>query len=145
MSKSAINRYKLPVPRDQLQRIDRSSSPAHQGNLRNAIDFIADKEAPVLAAADGIVTFVKHDSNTGGSNPAFWGYTNFIVIMHSNGEYSRYDHLGYNSSMVKVGQHIRAGEEIARVGMTGYTYRLDFKAYTNVIKGTTILIERSSS
>ena len=38
MSKNAINRYKLPVPRDQLQRIDRSSSPAHLGKLRNAID-----------------------------------------------------------------------------------------------------------
>jgi murein DD-endopeptidase MepM/ murein hydrolase activator NlpD len=39
---------------------------AHQGNLRNAIDFIADEETLVLAAADGIVTFVKDDSNTGG-------------------------------------------------------------------------------
>ena len=122
MSKNAINRYKLPVPKDQLQRIDRSSSPAHQGNLRNAIDFIADEETPVLAAADGIVTFVKDDSNTGGSNPIYWSHTNFIVIMHSNGEYSRYDHLRYNSSRVKAGQHVRAGEEIARVGMTGYTY-----------------------
>ena len=59
MSKNAINRYKLPVPKDQLQRIDRSSSPAHHGNLRNAIDFIADEETPVLAAADGIVTLLK--------------------------------------------------------------------------------------
>ncbi len=113
MSKNAINRYKLPVSRDQLQRIDRSSSPAHQGNLRNAIDFIADEETSVLAAADGLVTFVKDDSNTGGSNPIYWSHTNFIVIMHSNGEYSRYDHLSYNSSRVKAGQHVRAGEEIA--------------------------------
>ena len=44
MSKSAINRYKLPGPKDWLQRIDRTSSPAHQGNLRNAIDFIVDEE-----------------------------------------------------------------------------------------------------
>jgi murein DD-endopeptidase MepM/ murein hydrolase activator NlpD len=50
------------------------------------------------------------------------GHTNFIVIMHSNGEYSRYDHLSYNSSKVTVGQHVIAGEEIAKVGMTGYTY-----------------------
>jgi murein DD-endopeptidase MepM/ murein hydrolase activator NlpD len=42
--------------------------------------------------------------------------------MHSNGEYSRYDHLSYNSSTVKVGQNVIAGEEIAKVGMTGYTY-----------------------
>jgi murein DD-endopeptidase MepM/ murein hydrolase activator NlpD len=92
------------------------------GNLRNAIDFIVDEETPVLAAADGIVTFVKDISDIGGPNLAYWEYTNFIVIMHSNGEYSRYDHLSYNSSTVKVGQNVRAGEEIAKVWMTGYTY-----------------------
>jgi len=102
--------------------MDRTSSPAHVGNLRNAIDLIVDKGTPVLAAADGIVTFVKDISDIGGPNPAYWEYTNFIVIMHSNGEYSRYDHLSYNSSTVKVGQNVRAGEEIAKVGMTGYTY-----------------------
>lgn len=122
MSKNAINRYKLPVPKDLLKRIDRTSSPAHLGKLRNAIDLIVDEETSVLAAADGIVTFVNDSSNTGGSNPIYWSHTNFIVIMRSNGGYSRYDHLSYNSSMVKVGQYVRAGEEIARVGMTGYTY-----------------------
>ncbi len=120
--KNAINKYKLPVPKDLLQRIDRTSSPAHMDKLRNAIDLIVDKDTPVLATADGIVTFVKDDSNIGGSNPVYWGHTNFIVIMHSNGEYSRYDHLSYNSSTVKVGQNVRAGEEIAKVRMTGYTY-----------------------
>jgi murein DD-endopeptidase MepM/ murein hydrolase activator NlpD len=120
--KNAINKYKLPVPKDQLQRIDRTSSPAHLGKLRNAIDFIVDKDTPVFASADGIVTFVKDISDIGGPNQAYWEYTNFIVIMHSNGEYSRYDHLSYNSSTVKVGQHVIAGEEIAKVGMTGYTY-----------------------
>ena len=120
--KNAINKYKLPVPKALLQHIDRTSSPAHMGKLRNAIDLIVDKDTPVLAAADGIVTFVKDISDIGGPNPAYWEYTNFIVIMHSNGEYSRYDHLSYNSSTVKVGQNVRAGEEIARVGMTGYTY-----------------------
>jgi murein DD-endopeptidase MepM/ murein hydrolase activator NlpD len=122
MHNIAINRYKLPVPKKLLQRIDRTSSPAHMGKLRNSIDFIVDEETPVLAAGDGIVIFVKDDSNIGGPNPVYWIHTNFIVIMHSNGEYSRYDHLNYNSSKVIVGQRIRAGEEIARVGMTGFTY-----------------------
>ena len=121
-SKSAINKYKLPVPMHLLQHIDRTSSPAHVGKLRNAIDFIADVGTPVLAAEDGLVTSVKDTSNTGGANPSNWRHTNFIVIVHSNGEYSRYDHLDYNSSKVKVGQYVRAGEEIAKVGMTGYTY-----------------------
>jgi hypothetical protein len=75
--KIAINGYKLPVPEDLLQRIDRTSSPAHLGKLRNAIDFIVDENTPVLAAADGIVSFVKDNSNTGGPNPMYWDYTNF--------------------------------------------------------------------
>jgi murein DD-endopeptidase MepM/ murein hydrolase activator NlpD len=121
-NKIAINKYKLPVPKDLLQHVDRTSSPAHVGKLRNAIDLIADIGTPVLAAEDGLVTSVKDTSNTGGASPSNWRHTNFVVIMHSNGEYSRYDHLSYNSSKVKVGQYVRAGEEIAKVGMTGYTY-----------------------
>lgn len=80
------------------------------------------QNTPVFAAADGLVTFVKDDSNVGGTGPSYWNYTNFIAIMHSDGEYSRYDHLEYVSAKVRVGQQVSAGQEIARVGMTGYTY-----------------------
>jgi murein DD-endopeptidase MepM/ murein hydrolase activator NlpD len=121
-SKCTINKHKLPVPKDLLKHINRTSSPAHVGQLRNTIDLVANEDSPVLAAADGIVTFVKDSSNSGGSSPFYWDYSNFVVIMHSNGEYSRYDHLKYQSSKVTVGQYVRTGEEIARVGMTGYTY-----------------------
>jgi hypothetical protein len=54
-----IDRYKLPVPKVLLKRIDRTSSRAHQGKLRNAIDLIVDEETPVLAAANGTVISVK--------------------------------------------------------------------------------------
>jgi murein DD-endopeptidase MepM/ murein hydrolase activator NlpD len=58
-------------------------------------------------------------------------YTNFIVIRHSNGEYSGYDHLDYKSSKVELNQKVHAGEEISKVGMTGYTYipHLYFQVY----------------
>lgn len=118
----AKNSYRIPVPREMLQRIDRCSSPAHIGKLRNAIDFVVPKNTPVLAAAEGAVTYIKDDSNIGGPDPSYWFYTNFITIRHSNGEYSRYDHLDYKSSNVKLNQKVRAGEVISKVGMTGYTY-----------------------
>ena len=135
-NKNAINRYKLPVPKDLLQRIDRISSPAHFGRLRNAIDFIVGEGTPVLAASDGIVTFVKDSSDSGGSSPIYWNHTNFIVIMHPNGEYSRYDHLRYNSSKMKVGQYVKAGQEIARVGMTGFTYLAHLHFQVFVVTGS---------
>jgi murein DD-endopeptidase MepM/ murein hydrolase activator NlpD len=133
---TTINKYTLPVPKALLERIDRISSPAHIGNLRNAIDLIVPKNTPVLAAGDGLVTYVEDDSNVGGPNPLYMIHTNFITIMHPNGEYSRYDHLEYRSSKVRLGQHVRACQEIARVGMTGYTYipHLHFQVF--VLTGT---------
>ncbi|MEJ7640943.1 MAG: hypothetical protein WKF36_01975 [Candidatus Nitrosocosmicus sp.] len=53
---SNCNKYIIPVPQGTLQRIDRTSSPAHTGKLRNAVDFVVPQNTPVLAAADGIVT-----------------------------------------------------------------------------------------
>ena len=79
---NAINNYSLPVPKDKLQRIDRMSSPAHVGKLRNAIDFIVAENTSVLAAADGVVIFVKDDSHIGGPSIEYWHGSNFIVIQH---------------------------------------------------------------
>lgn len=121
MERNAINRYRLPVPRNSQNRVDRNSSPLHTGKLRNAIDFIVQEHTPVYAAANGIVTYVKDDSTIGGPNPIYQNYTNFITIMHANQEYSRYDHLAPRSSKIKVGQTVIEGKEIANVGMTGYT------------------------
>jgi murein DD-endopeptidase MepM/ murein hydrolase activator NlpD len=119
---NTINTYSLPVPKEKLQRIDRTSSPAHVGKLRNAIDFIVAENTPVHAAADGVVTFVKDDSSIGGPSIEYWHNSNFIVIQHPNDEYSRYDHLANRSAVVGIGQHIKRGQVIARVGMTGFTY-----------------------
>lgn len=116
------NRYQLPVPKDTLIAIDRTSSPAHIGKLRNAVDFLVPENTPVLAAADGVVTFVKNDSRTGGPSIEYWLDSNFIVLRHSHGEYSRYDHLAYKSAKVRIGQQVKAGQPIARTGMTGFTY-----------------------
>jgi murein DD-endopeptidase MepM/ murein hydrolase activator NlpD len=50
-----------------------------------------------------------------------------MTFTRNNGEYSRYDPLDYKSSKVKLNQKVHAGEEISKVGMTGYTY---FHTYT---------------
>lgn len=116
MERNAFNNYRLPVPKNLLERVDSTSSPVHTGNLSKCDRF---HSTPV--PANGIVAYVKHDSGIGGPNPIYWKYTNFITIMHSNEEYSRYDHLAPRSSKVRVGQTVKEGQEIANVGMTGYT------------------------
>jgi murein DD-endopeptidase MepM/ murein hydrolase activator NlpD len=35
---------------------------------------------------------------------------------------TRYDHLAFGSCKVRVGEIVTAGQEIAKMGMTGYTY-----------------------
>ena len=143
MERKAVNRYRLPVPENLIERVDKTSSPAHVGRLRNAIDFLVPENTPVLAAANGIVTYVKDDSNIGGPTPGYWNYTNFIVIMHANGEYSRYDHLAHRSSRVKVDQAVTKGQVIAEVGMTGYTLlpHIHFQVFTLELISGWILIQ----
>jgi murein DD-endopeptidase MepM/ murein hydrolase activator NlpD len=107
LERNAFNSYRLPVLKNLVERVDRTSSPVHTGNLRNAIDFIVPEYTPVLTAANGIVAYVKDDSTIGGPNPIYQKYTNFITIMHANEEYSRYDHLAPRSSKVEVGQTVK--------------------------------------
>jgi murein DD-endopeptidase MepM/ murein hydrolase activator NlpD len=69
---------------------------------------IADKmQSPIIAAADGVVTFVG------------WrmGYGNLVEIKHENGFTTRYGHL--TRGVVKEGQRVNAGDLVALMGSTG--------------------------
>lgn len=71
------------------------------------LDFSAKVGDPVLAVADGVVKF-------SGSNGA---YGNVVDIDHGNGYVTRYAH---NSRLsVRVGDLVRAGQEVAKAGSTG--------------------------
>jgi murein DD-endopeptidase MepM/ murein hydrolase activator NlpD len=135
---NASNKYSLPVPRSALERMDRRSSPAHFGKLKNAIDLVVPKNTPVLAAADGVVTFVRDDSNIGGPDPSYWIYSNFVSIRHLNGEFTRYDRLDFGSSTVRPAQYVRKAQVLGRVGLSGYTYlpHLHFQVF--IITGPNI-------
>ena len=141
MERSVLNSYGFPVPKNLLDRVDRTSSPIHVGKLRNAIDFIVPEFTPVLAAANGIVTYVKDNSTIGGPNPIYQKYTNFITIMHANEEFSRYDHLALRSSKVEVGQNVRKGQEIAKVGITGYTMLPHLHFHVFIFTGSNVWVD----
>ncbi|QSX78550.1 M23 family metallopeptidase [Agrilutibacter solisilvae] len=75
--------------------------------FHKGIDFEADVGDPVLSVADGVVSFAGVRS----------GYGNVVEVDHGNGYVTRYAH---NSRLVrKVGELIRAGQEIAKAGSTG--------------------------
>jgi len=71
------------------------------------VDFSAPAGSPVMAVADGVVTFAGQRN----------GYGNVVEIDHGNGYMTRYAH---NSVLdVTPGQRVHAGETIANVGSTG--------------------------
>ena len=77
------------------------------GQFHKGIDYAANRGDPVLAVADGVVTFAGDRA----------GYGHTIEVDHGNGYVTRYAH---NSRLTRrVGDLVRAGGEIARAGSTG--------------------------
>lgn len=81
---------------------------------------------PVYAINDGVVMFV--DKTTGSNNAG-----NYIWIRHEFTDYalwSRYCHLKDNSTLVKVGQKVTRGQQIASMGGTyGYATHLHYEMW----------------
>ncbi|MDQ2818651.1 MAG: M23 family metallopeptidase [Candidatus Eremiobacteraeota bacterium] len=72
------------------------------------LDIVNDYGASVYATADGVVTQAGWDG----------GFGNKLIIDHGNGFQTWYAH---NSQItVSAGQQVRKGQEIARVGATGF-------------------------
>jgi len=74
------------------------------------LDIAAPKDTPVLAAADGEVTY---------SGNGLRGYGNLVVIDHGQGVVTLYAHNRKN--LVHKGQRVTRGDRIARVGSTGHS------------------------
>ncbi|MBI4367509.1 MAG: peptidoglycan DD-metalloendopeptidase family protein [Deltaproteobacteria bacterium] len=80
-----------------------------RGDRRHdGIDIGARAGMPIHAAADGVVAYSSTLS----------GYGHLLILKHPEKYYSAYAHNARN--LVKVGQRVRQGEVIARVGSTGH-------------------------
>lgn len=82
-------------------------------------------DQPIRAAADGTVVEVVDDvpDNFGRTqNPANASRRNArVVIGHGDDRYTIYAHLRQGSAVVKVGQHVAAGDPLGRVGNAGFS------------------------
>ncbi len=79
----------------------------HKRRFHEGIDFAAPRGAPVVAVADGLVTFSGKKG----------GYGRIVEIRHVGGLVTRYAHNSAN--LVEEGQMVRRGQKIAAVGSTG--------------------------
>ena len=89
--------------------------------FHDGIDISENNNKPIWAVASG--TILK----------AQWkeGYGNYVEIDHGNGLHSFYGHL--NSYNVKIGDYVQQGQEIGKVGSTGYSTgnHLHFGVFNN--------------
>jgi len=78
-----------------------------RGAFHKGIDFAGVRGSPVIAVAEGVVTFSGRQS----------GYGNLVEIRHSDGRVTRYGHC--DRLLVKEGASIDRGQTIATLGSTG--------------------------
>lgn len=128
------NNYLYPVELFNNARIMFTESPAHVGRLQFAVDFIIPIGTFVKAALDGTVVNVKQDSGIGGLNRILDKLGNYIEIKHDNDEYSIYEHIAKNGSLVEVGDEVKAGQTIGYSGSTGWIAHLGPHLHFNVHK-----------
>ncbi len=101
----------------------------HQGRVRHAIDFAMPEGTPVLAAREGVVTWVQDDARDGTRAGG-----NLISLLHRDGTLTQYAHLKRGSVVVKEGQSISRGSVIALSGSTNDTPvapHLHFEVFIN--------------
>jgi murein DD-endopeptidase MepM/ murein hydrolase activator NlpD len=85
----------------------------YYAHFHDAVDFAARLGQPVLAAAEGRVTFVGHLSDG----------AMVVLIAHPGGFVSVYAHLDdtFRRPPVRIGDAVNSGQVIGFVGLTGIT------------------------
>jgi murein DD-endopeptidase MepM/ murein hydrolase activator NlpD len=78
-----------------------------EGAFHSGVDISAGVGSPVIAPADGVVTFADF----------LGGYGRAIMIDHGHGVSTRYGHL--SSFAVAAGQYLHRGDTIGYVGQSG--------------------------
>jgi len=78
------------------------------GLVNDGVNIAAPQGAPVRAAADGTVIYAGNGVR---------GFGNLVLIRHEGGWVTAYGHN--DRILVRQGQAVRTGDEIARVGSTG--------------------------
>ena len=94
------------------------------GNFHGGIDMPVGKGTPVMAVDNG--TAIRTGSENCGT-----GFGNCVVVQHSNGTYSSYNHL--EKALVKVGDNVTKGQVVALSDSTGNSTgdHLHFAVFTS--------------
>jgi murein DD-endopeptidase MepM/ murein hydrolase activator NlpD len=94
---------------------------AGEKRFHRGVDFIGKTGDPIKAAMKGTVQHIDNNPNLG----------NFIILKHDDGYQTLYAHL--SAFTVKVGEAVKQGQEIGKIGNTGYSTgpHLHLEAFRN--------------
>jgi hypothetical protein len=114
--------YVTSTQRDALDILQTRDGSTHESGRRELTSYYIYGK-PVLAPADGVVTFVldgRPDQMIGSRDRRYQSGNN-VVIDIGGGRYLMMGHLSPGSIQVKVGEHVKLGQQIAKVGNSGNT------------------------
>lgn len=104
----------------------------HYGNNKHTgVDLGQTSDKKVFANADGTVEQIQTGYGNNKNSKGMATYGNMILIKHPNGMKTRYAHL--QTVQVKIGQSVKAGQQIGIQGNTGNSYgtHLHYEVYRN--------------
>ena len=110
-----------------------------QESFHAGVDLAADKGTPVLAAANGKVLKIDHDTDHS-------SFGNYIEILHPNGVITLYGHL--SEILINENQVLKKGDLIGLVGNTGrssgphlhFEVRVDGKSIDPMLGGVSPIL-----
>ncbi len=88
---------------------------------RYAVDIATNVGTSIVAARAGVVVQAKDDYHMGGVNEYFLDKANYISVLHPDGTLARYVHILLGSALVKPGDRVQIGQEIAKSGSSGFS------------------------
>lgn len=79
------------------------------GRLHKGIDLFTREPRQIVAAGDGVISFVGNQR----------GYGRLIIIDHGSKVETRYAHLSMVANNIKKGATVRQGQPLGKTGRTG--------------------------
>ena len=112
--------YVLPYPVGSSYYVSQAncSTGGHQGPYKYAYDFVMPIGTTVTAARSGVVAEIRMKFRDGQRGEA---ESNWVKIRHADDTIAAYSHLTEHGVLVKIGDHVVAGQPIGLSGNTGNT------------------------
>lgn len=118
---ASADSWRKPFPEGERWQVTQRPYGAfsHHGRALHAWDFAPAEGRYVAAMRAGVVA--AYDLGLG-QTPDRRLFGNYISIRHDDGTWSHYAHLKTRSFRVRTGQRVEAGQILAEVGNSGYSF-----------------------